>query len=298
MILYYDWSEELEGSEEMARLACTDGEHFYTLFEGRVGSFAVMNGEVYYTAMDGETQEYQLWRKRLHWDTQPELLLKAGVFDFSLYGGRIYYTNGVDEDALYCYDPSSGDNRKLCDDPIGCYCIFQDTVYYAGLYSGTVCKRKLDGTGERTLFFLGEYNVGYVSAMTAVLYDGQTYLALLGDYELHLVGEDGSFHNRIERELENYDMRQDLYCADGYLYYSSDNGMQVNKLDIDQYFGSGRMRSSSATEVICEENFSRFEVSGGRIFVQMYRAPNIKIFDAQTGERLEDCELYLFDGYD
>lgn len=302
MVLYYDWSEELdwlEEEEEIARwLVYWDGEDVHALFEGRIGGFAVMDGEVYYTTMDMETEEDQLWRQKLDRNAQPELLLEAGVSDFSLYDGRIYYTNGVDENALYCYDPSSGDNRKLCDDPIGCYCIFQDTVYYAGLYSGTVCKMKLDGTGERTLFFLEEYDVAYVSAMTAVLYANQTYLALMGHYELHFVAEDGSFHERIGRVFENYDMRQDLYCADGYLYYSSDNGMQVNKLDIAQYFGGGRMRSGSASEVICEENFSRFEVSGGRIFVQMYLDSEIKVFDAQTGEQLKDYDIYQFGEFD
>ncbi len=98
-----------------------------------------------------------------------------------------------------------------------------------------------------------------------------------------LTTEDGSAYELIAEDLQDFDLNQDIYFADGSIYYSANNGMEVHKLDIEEYLTSDL--ETIPDSIICDDSFYYFEVTDGLIYVELYGGNNeIEVMDYQSGE--------------
>ncbi len=271
-------------------LVYTDGEHTYMLSERETEYFAVIGGEVYFTRTDGGGG-YYLWKRGLEQDAEPEQIVSGRCGgDLFCCDGVIYYAD-LEEEGIDYYDLSSGESGAVTDDPAGCWYLLDHAIYYEGRNDGNLYKIGLDGSGKETLSALWEDDVDpsvcYLECLTAFEYDGEVYLAFTSsEGSLELMSEDGSFRYGFAETYSTYDLRQDIYYADGALYYSQNNAFEVHRLDLQALFSEGGEWEPSDT-LICQENFMLFEVIGGRICVQLFLEDEIKVFDYQTGEQYE-----------
>lgn len=218
--------------------------------------------------------------------SEPELLLDGTqVCAFSYYDGLIYYDNYDDYYELYCYDPVTGSNERVDYDSLGYYYILDGYVYYERMDDQTMCKMKLDGTDKQTLFALSDYGLSNLSCLTAFNIGGYVFFAFnTPDGEMLLTTEDGSAYELIAEDLMDFDLNQDIYYADGSIYYSAQNGTEVHKLDIAEYLNDADMETIPDS-IICDHSFYYFEVTDGLIYVELYGGNNeVEVMDYQTGE--------------
>ena len=272
-------------------LVYTDSEKYFSLTDEKVRYFTVIDSEVYYSTYDDATETFAFWKQELQEGSTPELLLDGTqVCAFSYYDGLIYYDNYDDYYELYCYDPVTGDNFRVDNDSLNYYYILDEYVYYECLDDGGMYKMSLDGSDKQFLFNLSDYNFDHLECLTAFNVDGSVYLAFNTDGgDMYITTEDGSGYEKIASGLEEFDINQDIYYADGSLYYSSNNGTQIHKLDIADYLQTDA--ASIHDEVMSSDSFIFFEVNNGLIYIELYDGNNeIRVIDAKTGE-----EYNLFD---
>ncbi len=271
-------------------LVCADDGGYFALSSKNVMYFQVIGDEVYYSVKNPKSQKYSFWRQKIERGSRPEKLLNGTqVCTFSYCDGLIYYDNYDDYYKLYCYDPATGTNEKISDDSVNYYYILEDQVYYECMNDGCLCRMKLDGTGRQELFSLSDFGAEYVQCLTAfrAAYDGEVYLAFnTSEYEMYLIKEDGSCSSMITDGLEDFDVDQDMYYADGFLYYSTDNSTRIHKLDTALYLENGQgSGTQTADDIISRESFVYFEVEDGLVYIELYGGSyGIKVIDCQTGE--------------
>ena len=267
-------------------LVYADTQDAYSLVDGDVRYFTVIGNEVYYTSRDTENETYSFWKINMKSGSEPELLLNGTqVCSFSYYEGLIYYDNYDDYYELYCYDPVTGRNEKIDNDSLGYYYILDGYVYYERLDDQTMCKMKLDGSDKHTLFELSDYGLDYFNCLTAFKVSGYVFFAFnTPDGELFVTTEDGSAYEIIAEGLMDFDLYQDIYYADGSIYYSAGNGTEVHKLDIADYLNDETLESIP-DKIICNHSFYYFEVTDGLLYVELYSGNNeVEVMDCQTGE--------------
>lgn len=224
---------------------------------------------------------------------EPELLLDGTqVCSFSYYDGLIYYDNYDDYYELYCYNPADGSNERIDTDSLGRYYILDDYIYYERMDDKTFCKMKLDGSDKQTLFALADYNLEYLSSMTAFDVSGYIFFTFLTpDGEMYITTEDGANYELIASGLQDFDLNQDIYCADGSLYYSAANGTEIHRLDIAEYLLTEDMDTIPDT-VICDRSFIYFELTDGLLYVELYEGNNeVEVYDAVTGDLLNTFDF-------
>lgn len=266
-------------------LVYSDSTEAYALVDEDVRYFTVVGDEVYYTSRDADTETYSFWKIAMENGAEPEAVLAGTqVCSFSYYNGLIYYDNYDDYYELYCYDPVTGSNEKIDTDSLGYYYILDGYIYYQRLDDQTMCKMKLDGSGKETLFALSDYNLTSVSCLTAFNVSGAILFAFnTPDGDMLLTTEDGSAYELIAEDLQDFDLNQDIYYADGSIYYSANNGTEVHKLDIEEYLTSDL--ETIPDSIICNDSFYYFEVTDGLIYVELYGGNNeVEVMDYQTGE--------------
>lgn len=267
-------------------LVYSDTTQAYALVDKDVRYFAVIGDEVYYTSRDSATETYSFWKIAMENGAEPELLLDGTqVCSFSYYNGLIYYDNYDDYYELYCYDPADGSNERIDSDSLGYYYILGDYIYYERLDDKTFCKMKLDGSGKETLFALSYYNLENLSSLTAFDVSGYIFFAFTTpNGEMYITTEDGQNYELIASGLQDFDLNQDIYCMDGSLYYSAENGMEIHRLDIAEYLLTEGMTEIPDT-VICDRSFYYFELTDGLIYVELYGGNNeVEVYDCLTGE--------------
>lgn len=267
-------------------LVYSDTTEAYALVDEDVRYFTVVGDEVYYTSRDADTETYSFWKIAMENGAEPEAVLAGTqVCSFSYYNGLIYYDNYDDYYELYCYNPADGSNERIDTDSLGRYYILNDYIYYERMDDKTFCKMKLDGSDKQTLFALADYNLEYLNSMTAFDVSGYIFFTFLTpDGEMYVTTEDGANYELIASGLQDFDLNQDIYCADGSLYYSAENGTEIHRLDIAEYLLTEDMESIPDT-VICNRSFYYFELTDGLLYVELYDGNNeVEVYDAVTGE--------------
>ena len=267
-------------------LVYADTQEAYSLVDYDVRYFAVIGDDVYFTSRDSDAGTYSFWKVKLKNGSEPELLLNGTqVCAFSYYEGLIYYDNYDDYYELYCYDPVTGSNEKIDQDSLGYYYILDGYIYYERIDDHTMCKMKLDGSDKHTLFALSDYGLNNLSCLTAFDVGGFIFFAFnTPDGEMLLTTEDGSAYELIAEDLMDFDLNQDIYYAEGSIYYSAKNGTEVHKLDIEEYLNDADMETIPDS-IICDHSFYYFEVTDGLIYVELYGGNNeVEVMDCLTGE--------------
>ena len=267
-------------------LVYADTQEAYSLVDYDVRYFTVIGEDVYYTSRDADDGTYSFWKVNMKNGSSPELLLDGTqVCSFSYYEGLIYYDNYDDYYELYCYDPVTGSNERVDYDSLGYYYILDGYIYYQRLDDQMMCKMKLDGSNKQTLFALSDYNLESLRCLTAFNVGGYVFFAFnTPDGEMYLTTEDGTAYELIAEDLMDFDLNQDIYYADGSIYYSAFNGTEVHKLDIAEYLNDADM-DTIPDSVICDHSFYYFEVTDGLIYVELYGGNNeVEVMDYQTGE--------------
>ncbi len=267
-------------------LVYADTQEAYSLVDYDVRYFAVIGEDVYFTSRDSDTNTYSFWKIKLKNGSEPEQLLNGTqVCAFSYYEGLIYYDNYDDYYELYCYDPVTGSNEKIDQDSLGYYYILDGYIYYERIDDHTMCKMKLDGSDKHTLFALSDYGLNNLSCLTAFDVGGYIFFAFnTPDGDMLLTTEDGSAYELIAEDLMDFDLNQDIYYAEGSIYYSAANGTEVHKLDIEEYLNDANMETIPDS-IICDHSFYYFEVTDGLIYVELYGGNNeVEVMDCLTGE--------------
>ncbi len=268
-------------------LIYTDSEKYIALTDQRVSYFQVIGDEIYYSTYDPDSETYAFWKIAIEEGATPEQLLDGTqVCAFSYVDGLIYYDNYDDWYSFWCYNPNTGENYLVDPDKhsLNYYYILNGYVYYECLDDGGMYKMSLDGSDKQYLFSLSEYGIEHLECLTVFEIDGVPFLAFNGDDAcMYITSEDGSAYELITSGLDEFDVNQDIYFADGSLYYSDKNGTEVHKLDIEEYL------TTDATEipntVISYDSFYYFEVDNGLIYIELYEGNNeIRVIDYQTGE--------------
>ena len=268
-------------------LVYTDTEKFIVLSEQDVRYFMVIGDEVYYSVFDETTETAGLWKCDIAEGATPELLLDGTqVLAFCYVDGNIYFDNYDDEYSFWCYELDTGD--YYCVDPdrhaLNYYNILDGYVYYECLNDGCIYKMSVDGSDKEYLFSLSDYGLGGTKCMTAFDVAGDTYLSFIGDDScMYITTEDGSEYEVVATDLQEFDVHQDIYFEDGYLYYSDMNGTEIHMLGIEEYLTTDVMEIPN--EVISYDSFYYFEVKQGMIFIELYDGNNeIRVIDSKTGE--------------
>lgn len=267
-------------------LVYSDTTQAYALVDEDVRYFAVIGDEVYYTSRDSATETYSFWKIAMENGAEPEQLLDGTqVCSFSYYNGLIYYDNYDDYYELYCYNPADGSNERIDDDSLGRYYILGDYLYYERMDDKTFCKMRLDGSDKETLFALSYYDIEYLSSFTAFDVSSYIFFAFTTpNGEMYITTEDGENYELIASGLQDFDLNQDIYCMDGSLYYSTENGTEIHRLDIAEYLLTEGMTEIPDT-VICNRSFYYFELTDGLIYVELYDGNNeVEVYDCLTGE--------------
>lgn len=266
-------------------LVYTDSSHYFVLSDQRVSFFDVIDGELYFSTYDDSTEVYSFWKMQIAEGATPEYLFD-GVCNFSYVDGLIFYDNYSDYYSLWCYDPATGSNNLVDSDKhsLNHYYILNGYIYYECLDDGNVYKMSLDGSDKQVLFALSDYNTSHMETLVAFDIEGSVLLSFTTEEGyMYVTTEDGSAYEEITSGLDTFDLNQDIYFANGSLYYSDGNGMEIHKLDIEEYL------TTDATEIpdttISTDSFVFFEVNNGLVYVELYGGNNeIKVLDSQTGE--------------
>ena len=268
-------------------LVYTDTEKFIILSEQDVRYFMVIDNAVYYSAYDEMTETSGFWRREIVEGATPELLIDGTqVYAFCYADGKIYFENYDDEYSYWCYEPATGD--YYCVDPekhaFNFYSILNGYVYYECLNDGAIYKMRLDGTDKEYLFSLADYGLGTTKCISAFEVAGNVYLAFIGDdNSMYLTSEDGSEYEVVTTDLQEFDITQDIYFEDGYLYYSDMNGTEIHMLGVEEYLTTDVTEMSN--QIISRDSFYYFEVKQGMIFIELYDGNNaIRVIDSKTGE--------------
>ncbi len=266
-------------------LIYTDSSQYYVLSDERVSFFDVIDGELYFSTYDDSTETYSFWKMPLSDSATPEYLFD-GVCNFSYVDGMIFYDNYSDYYSLWCYDPALGSNNLVDSDKhsLNHYYILNGYIYYECLDDGNVYKMSLNGSDKQVLFALSDYNISHMDTLVAFDIQGSVFLSFTSDDGyMYITTEDGSAYEEITSGLDTFDLNQDIYFANGSLYYSDGNGMEIHKLDIEEYLTTDATEITDTT--ICDDSFVFFEVNNGLIYVELYGGNNeIKVLDSQTGE--------------
>lgn len=279
---------------EANTLIYTDSEKYIDLTgEQTVSYFQVIGDEIYYSSYDRTSETYSFWKVAMEDGATPELLLDGTqVCAFSYVDGVIFYDNYDDWYSFWCYNPNTGENYLVDPDrhSLNYYYILNGYVYYECLDDGGMYKMSLDGSSKEYLFALSEYGISHLENLTVFDINDVTFLTFMGDDAcMYITSEDGSAYELVTSGLDEFDLNNDIYFADGYLYYSAENGTEVHMLAIEEYLTTDA--TSIPDTIISYDSFYYFEVDNGLIYIELYEGNNeIRVIDYQTGE-----EYNIFD---
>lgn len=170
--------------------------------------------------------------------------------------------NRNDGSRLYRYEPENGRPMRVSEDVVGCYDLWNDTIYYENVSGRTLCRMRLDGTEKEEITVPG-HREGWVSLFQLSIcpFRGKVYLACttgLGN-SLLLFAEDGSAECWITEEL----------------------GSEINPYD--RMFLNG--------EEAGQESYEAFEVTEEFVFVKLFWSPHaIKVYERATGRFVEEID--------
>lgn len=276
-----------------------DGTYTEQLLDGKIRCFLIVGDMLFYTILQDEgTRTTALCCKNLVDSQEPECLIESGVTpEFVYYDDSIWYVSRNDGSRLYRFELETGRNIRISDAEVGCYDLWEDTVYYENVSDRTLCKMRLDGTGNEVIEVPhhGESGV-WLFQLSVCPYSGNIYLACmtgLGN-SLLLFAEDGSAECWIEEEF-GAEINQGFYYQDGLLYYSTG---WIHVFDFERYFHGSESGSAGSYDVIFpygEEpdpaDYEAFEVTDEFVFMKMRWGPQkIKVYDRLTGELVEEID--------
>ena len=164
---------------DSGRFVCTSNSGYYILEDTeKVRYFGVIGDTLYYTVTTSD-DKYEFRKRKLSDGEDYEVILGGTqACLFCIYDSKIYYDNYDDNYRLYCYDPQTGTNTKICDKSVGYYYLLNEMIYFEDISSESICMVDINGNACTELFSLADLSVSSLKNLIVFNCEGSTFLAM------------------------------------------------------------------------------------------------------------------------